>query len=92
MSMATTFWTQGEKEVSKGLDILGYRQVDQNVEKDWVSGVTTISFRARYFSLVPWLVAEYYERRGLGHDDVVAEPDYDELVELHRRLELVILA
>ena len=90
--MATTFWNQGEKEVSKGLDILGYRQVDQNVEKDWVSGVTTISFRARYFSLVPWLVAEYYERRGLGHDDVVVEPDYDELIALHRRLELVILA
>jgi len=87
-----SFWNQGEKQVTKGLDILGYRQVDQNVEKEWVSGITTISYRARYMSLVPWLVAEYYDRRGLGSQGSVAEPDYDELIELHRRLELVILA
>jgi len=90
--MPVTFWNQGEREVSKGLDILGYRQVDQNVEKDWVSGITTISNRARYLSLVPWLVAEHYERRGLGGHESVAEPNYDELIALHRRMEFVVLA
>jgi len=90
--MAETFWNQGEKQITKGLDILGYRQVDQNVEKEWVSGITTISYRARYLSLIPWLVAEYYEQRGQGGSEAIAEPDYDELIDLHRRLELVMLA
>jgi len=90
--MSTTFWNQGEKEVIRGLDILGYRQVDQDVEKEWVNGITTISYRARYLSLVPWVVAEYYERHGLGSSESIAQPDYDELLAFHRRLELVILA
>lgn len=90
--MPTTFWNQGEKEVIRGLDILGYRQIDQDVEKEWVSGITTISNRARYLSLVPWVVAEYYERHGLGTAESIAEPDYDELLAFHRRLELVMIA
>jgi len=64
-----TFWNQGEKQVTKGLDILGYRQIDQNVGKKWVSGITAISYRARYMSLIPWLVAEYYGGRDLGDID-----------------------
>lgn len=90
--MPSVFWNQGEKQVTKGLDILGYRQVDQNVEKEWVSGITTISYRARYMSLLPWLVAEYYDSQGLGENAKVAEPDYDELLALVRRLEVAVLA
>jgi len=86
------FWNQGEKQVTMGLDILGYRQVDQNVEKEWVSGITTISYRARYMTLIPWLLAEYYERRGMTGEAEVAEPDYDELIALVRRLEVAVLA
>lgn len=87
-----TFWNEGEKTVTRGLDILGYRQVDQNVEKEWVSGITTISYRARYMTLIPWLLAEYYERRGLTGEAKVAEPDYTEWMTLVRRLEVVVLA
>lgn len=89
--MPTLFWNAGEKEVIKGLDILGFRKVDQDVEKAWVSGVTTISQRARYLSLLPWILMEYYRLCGLD-SGAARPPDWDEFRAIQRRLELVVLA
>jgi len=90
--MPETFWNQGDSKVTKGLDILGYRQVDQNVEKEWVSGITTISYRARYMSLVPWVLSEYYKLQGVGEHEHINTPDYKEFRTLIRRLEVVVLS
>lgn len=89
--MPTVFWNTGERQVTQGLDILGYRQVDQGVERAWVSGITTISPRARYLSMLPWLLAEYYRARRIDHDSARA-PDEKEFGAWQRRLELVVLA
>lgn len=89
--MPTLFWNAGEKEVTKGLDILGFRKVDQNIEKAWVSGITTISQRARYLSILPWLLVEYYRRCG-NESGSARPPDWDEFRDIQRRLEFVILA
>lgn len=85
------FWNSGEREKIRGLDILGVRQVDQSVEKDWVAGITTIAIRARYLSLVPWTLGLYYSTmvsEGAGE----AEFDEDILVAMFRRMEFVTLA
>lgn len=87
--MALVFWNSGEKETIGGLDVLGYRKIDQDLERQWVAGITTISFRARYLSLVPWLLQEIFERclaagEGRGHFDP------DRLEAALRRLELVV--
>jgi hypothetical protein len=83
------FWNSGEQESTMGLDILGIRQQDQFLEQQWVAGITTISFRARYLSLLPWLLAEFWKRE--THNAAVAF-DWTGFTAATRRLEFIVLA
>ena len=85
------FWNKGEKDLIGGLDIMGLRQLDQSIERQWVSGITTISFRARYLTLLPWLFSTYYEYK-MERGDNQFEIDGDEVDKILARLEFVVLA
>lgn len=89
--MLLAFWNAGEPDKTKGRDILGLRQLDQSIERQWVAGVTTISARARYLSLLPWVIAEYSDDE-LKHGGGSARFDKPKFVQTLRRMEFVVLA
>jgi hypothetical protein len=85
------FWNAGEGKTIGGVDLLGLRQVDQDLEAVWVAGVTTISIRARYLSLLAWVFAEHYERQ-LASDGGSSVFDWDAFKAIVGRLEFITLA
>ena len=83
------FWNSGEKDMTNGLDILGIRRLDQNIELEWVSGITTISYHARYMSLLPWVLAEYYESELINQGNK-AHFNEGKLYDMIKRMEMVV--
>jgi len=67
------------------------RQLDQFTEKRWAAGTTTISYRARYLSLLPWIIGEYYILI-LNPETKEGEFFYDQFCQVLLRLEFVIFA
>lgn len=79
-------WGDDLLDDTPGLDILGVRGIDQGVELTLVNGVTTISQRARYFSILPWALGDYL----VSH---TSEGFHWSSLTIHlRRLEFMILA
>ena len=82
----TLTWGDNLLDTSQGLDILGVRGVDQAVELGLVNGITTISQRARYFSILAWALGEYLVGRASEGFD------WDTLAIYLRRVEFMTLA
>lgn len=86
------FWNRGEKNKIKGLDILGARRYDQSLERNWVSGITTISIRARYLTFLPWVLVEFYRRELEKTSSKQAEFDEKKFKSVLQRMEFIVLA
>ena len=79
-------WGDDLLDTTQGLDILGVRGIDQAVELALVNGITTISQRARYLSILPWALGEFL----VGH--ATEGFDWDSLMIYLRKIEFVTLA
>ena len=79
-------WGDDLLDTTQGLDVLGVRGIDQAVELTLVNGITTISQRARFLSILPWSIGEFLvEHASEGFD-------WDSLMVYLRRIEFVTLA
>ena len=79
-------WGDDLLDTTQGLDILGVRGIDQAVELGLVNGITTISQRARYFTILPWALGEYLtEHASTGFN-------WDSVTVYLRRVEFLTLA
>lgn len=87
--MTDLFWNSGEQEKIEGLDVLGVRRIDQDFERLWVAGITTISIRGRYFSMLPWLLQAFFEQEFDRGEDR-ATFDQSRLDAVLRRFEIVV--
>jgi|TARA_Y100000310_G_C20104803_1_gene544439 hypothetical protein len=56
------FWNIGEEKIIKGFDVLRARRYDQSLECLWVCRIPIISIRARYLTILPWVLSEFYQR------------------------------
>lgn len=85
------FWNAGARDTIQGVDLLGLRHVDQDLERVRVAGVTTLSGRARYLSLLSWTTAEHYHRalRAGGGNSTFDWQAYGKVI---GRLEFITLA
>lgn len=79
-------WGDDLLDTTQGLDILGVRGIDQNIELGLVNGITTVSQRARYFSILPWALGDYL----VSHTSEGC--DWDSLTSYLRRVEFMVLA
>ncbi|WP_031237188.1 hypothetical protein [Asticcacaulis sp. AC460] len=66
------FWNADILEDTQGLDILGVRALDQGIEANLVNGITTVSARGRYFSILPWAINEFYKTTIAANGSFVA--------------------
>lgn len=55
----TVAWGARLTGETNGLDVIGIRALDQNIEASLANGITTISPRARYTSILAWSIGFY---------------------------------
>ncbi len=84
------FWNKPDTDKINGLDVIGLRRIDQGVEKEWVAGITTISIRAKYISMLAWGLVEAYKI--MPEKDGAKEFDEKILNDVFSRVEFLVLA
>jgi hypothetical protein len=56
-------WVSFDADVADGLDLLGLRAPVQAIGNELFNGVTTVTPKLRYFSVLTWIILRYARAR-----------------------------
>lgn len=82
-------WGDGVGDETQGLDIAGVRGLDQRLEAALVNGITTVSLRGRYLTLLPWAIGEFFAAEVAANVPEFAEARFRSFL---ARVEFLVLA
>lgn len=63
MSQSAPEWVSFDAEKTEGLDLLGLRAPVQRIGNELFNGVTTVTPKIRYLSVLTWIIWRYSEAR-----------------------------
>jgi hypothetical protein len=61
MSLPAPDWVSFDAKKSNGQDLLGLRASVQSISNELFNGVTTVTPKLRYLSVITWIIWRYYE-------------------------------
>lgn len=82
-------WGDAADGGTAGLDIAGVRALDQQMEATLVNGITTVSLRGRYWTILPWAIAEFFSAEAEAGETSYSK---DRFAAFLRRIEFLVLA
>ncbi len=82
-------WGDAAVDRTAGVDIAGIRGLDQQMEALFVNGITTVTLRGRYLTILTWAIGEFFSAEADAGETSYSPDRFSTFL---RRIEFLVLA